>query len=165
MERWLTPLENFYIQKKMLPERVTIWLFILGALQYTMLIFGFLRLCSLRQYEVMMWQIDMVINLYYFSIFQYHNNNTTNINNINIHLTVIVSVRVPPLLAYDLSNLGVILHLFNSVPSFPISCDSLPIYPNYSFTLFIQFGRYCEIRKHSRSHDLMTHSPKNRVKH
>ena len=57
---------------------------------------------------------DTIINLYYLSVFQYHNNDTMNINNINIHLTVIVSLRVPPLLAYDLSNLDVVLLL--SVP-------------------------------------------------
>ena len=74
------------------------------------------------------------MNLYYSSIFQYHNNDTTNINNINVHLTVILSMRVPPLLAYDLSNLDVILLMFNVVPAFLV-----PISPNYSFTLFIQF--------------------------
>ena len=55
------------------------------------------------------------LNLYYFSIFQYHNNHATNINNINVHLTVIVSLRVPPLLAYDLSNLDAVLLLFVSM--------------------------------------------------
>ena len=68
-------------------------------------------------------QTDTMINLYYFSIFQYHNNDTTNINNINIHLTIIVSLRVSPLLAYDLSNLGVNLLLSVSIASacgFPI---------------------------------------------
>ena len=58
-----------------------------------------------------MWVIDTIINLYYFSIFQYHNNNMTSINNINVHLTVIVSLRVPPLLAYDLSTFDVIILL------------------------------------------------------
>ena len=77
-----------------------------------MLVFGFHSLGSLRQYEVIMRQIDTIINLYYFSIFQYHNNNTTHTNNINVHLTVIVSLRVPPLLAYDLSNLDIIHLLF-----------------------------------------------------
>ena len=84
---------------------------------------GFPSLHSGRWYEVMTWQTDTIINLYYFSIFQYHNNDTTNINNINIHLTVIVSLRVPPLLAYDFSNLGVILPLPVSMASacgFPI---------------------------------------------
>ena len=59
------------------------------------------------------------------------------LNDIIIHLTVIVSLRVPLLLAYDLSNLDVILLLFNSVPAFqvPISASL----PNYSITLFIQF--------------------------
>ena len=84
-------------------------LFILGALGYTTLIFGFPSLSSLRKYEGIMWLIGTIINLYYFSIFQYHNNNTTNINNINVHLTVIVSLGVRPLLAYDLCNLDVIL--------------------------------------------------------
>ena len=58
--------------------------------------------------------MDTIINLYYFSIFQYHNNDTININNVNVHLTVIVSLRVPPLLAYDLSNLDVIFLLFTN---------------------------------------------------
>ena len=40
----------------------------------------------------------------------YHN--VTSINNVNVHLTVITSLRVPPLLAYDLSNLDIILLLF-----------------------------------------------------
>ena len=55
------------------------------------------------------------MNLYYFPIFQFHNNDITNNNDINVHLTVIVSLRVPPLLAYDLSNLDVILLLFVSM--------------------------------------------------
>ena len=38
-------------------------------------------------------------------------NSVTSINNINVHLTVIVSLRVPPLLACDLSNFDVILLL------------------------------------------------------
>ena len=42
-------------------------------------------------------------------------NDTMNINNINIHLTVIVSLRVPPLLAYNLSNLDAVLLLFVSM--------------------------------------------------
>ena len=89
-------------------------LLILRALQYTMLIFGFSSLHALRQYEGdITWLIYVtIINLYYFSIFQYHNNNTSNISNINVHLTAIVSLRVPPLLSYNLSNLGVILLLF-----------------------------------------------------
>ena len=69
-------------------------------------------------------QIDTIINLYYFSKFQYHNNDTTNINNTNICLTVLVSLRVLPLLACDLSNVGVILLLSVSIAfacSFPIS--------------------------------------------
>ena len=92
-----------------------ILLFILGALQYTMHIFRFPSLHSLRCYEVMMSHIDTIINLYYFPIFQYHNNDTKNNNDINVHLTVIVSLRVPPPLAYDLSNLDVILLLFVSM--------------------------------------------------
>ena len=44
-------------------------------------------------------------------------------NNINVHLTVIVSLRVPPLLAYDLSNLDVIL-LFNSVSAFLVTISA-----------------------------------------
>ena len=48
-------------------------------------------------------------------MFQYYNNDTTNINNINVNLTAIVSLRVPPLLAYDFSNPDVILLLFASL--------------------------------------------------
>ena len=97
-----------------------ILLFVLGELWYTMLIFRFASLCMLRWYlGDIMWQWDTIINLYYFSIFQFHNNNTTNISNINVHLTVIVSLRVPPLLTFNLSNLDVIPLLFNSVSSFP----------------------------------------------
>ena len=96
-----------------------ILLSILQALQYTMLIFGFPSLCSLRWYlRQITWLIYTIINLYYFSVFQYHNNNTTNISVINILLTVIVSLRVSPLLAYNMSNLGVILLLFNSFLAF-----------------------------------------------
>ena len=142
-------------------------LFILGVLQYTMFIFRFPSLHTLRQYEGITWLIDTIINLYYFSIFQYHNNDTTNINNINVHLTVIVSLRVPPLLAYDLSNLDVVLLLFVSMllPAASLSL-SLSSYPNLTTaSLFLyNFGRYCEIRKLSESHNLMTHSPKIRVK-
>ena len=86
-----------------------------------MLIFRFPSLHMLRQYLVMTWQTDTIINLYYFSILQCHNNNTTNISNIDVHLTVIVYLRVPPLLAYNLSNLDVLFLLFNSVSSFPSS--------------------------------------------
>ena len=103
------------------------------------------------------------MNLYYFSIFQYHNNDTTNINNINIHLTVIVSLRVPPLLAYDLSNLDVILLLLCSLAlSLPNSSLSISILTTASLFLY-NFGRYCKIRKLSGSHDFMTHSPKFRI--
>ena len=98
-------------------EKIIGLLFILGALQYTKLIFMFPSLSSLRQYEGIMWLIDTIINLYYFSIVQYHSNNTTNINNINVHLPVIVSLRVPPLLAYDLSNFDVIHLLFINLVS------------------------------------------------
>ena len=89
-----------------------------------MLVFGFPSLCYLSWYEETMGLIDTIINIYYFSIFQYHNNNTMNINNINIHLTVIVSLRVPPLLAYDLSNLDVILLLFVNLVSGHLLPDS-----------------------------------------
>ena len=70
-------------------------LFILGSLWYTMLVFRSSSLHTLRQYEGIMWLTDTITNCYYFSIFQYHNNNTTNINNISVHLTGIVSLRVP----------------------------------------------------------------------
>ena len=105
--------------------------------------------------ENMTWQIVTTINLYYFSIFQYHNNNTTNINNIYVHLTVIVSLRVPPLLAYDLSNFDVIL-LFNSVSSFSSLLSNLTTALLYIYT----FGRYCKIGKLSESHDFINHSLK-----
>ena len=101
-----------------------ILLLILGALWYTMLIFGLPSHCSLRQYEGIMWLIDTIINIYYFSIFQYHNNITTKINNINVQLTVIASLRVPPLLTYDLSNLDVILLLFVILVSDCLLSDS-----------------------------------------
>ena len=93
-------------------------------------------------------------------MFQYHNNDTKNINNINIHLAVIVSLIVPPLLAYDLSNLCVILLLFVSM-AFLCYLTNLT-----TASLFLyNFGWYCEVRKLSGSHDFMTHSPKIRVKH
>ena len=101
------------------------------------------------------------MNLYYFSIFQYHTIDRTNINNINVHLTVIVSLRVPPLLAYDLSNLDIILLLFSSLA---LSCLTLPLSDLTTASLFLyNFGRYCKIRKLSGSHNFMTHSPKNRI--
>ena len=103
------------------------------------------------------------MNLYYFSIFQYHNNDTTNINNVNIHLMVIVSFRVPPLPAYDLPNLDVILLLFYSVPAFPVPISLLLSNLTTVSLPFIQFGRYCKIKKLSGSHDFMTHSPKSRI--
>ena len=101
-------------------------------------------------------QIATIINLYYFSIFQNHNNNITNINNINVYLTLIVSLRVPPLLAYDLSNFEVILLLFNSVSSSPSLLSNLTTSLLYLYT----FGRYCKIEKLSGSHDFMNHSLK-----
>ena len=97
---------------------------------------------------------DTIVNLYIFSIFQYHNNDTTN-NNINVHLSVIDSLRVPPLLAYDLSNLGVILLSVSML----LSAASLSNLATASLFLY-NFGRYCEIRKLSGSHNFMTHSPK-----
>ena len=114
-----------------------------------MLNFRFPSLHSLRQYEGMTWLIDTITNLYYFSIFQYHDNDTTNVNNINIHLTVIVSLRVPLLLTYNLFNLDVILFLFLNLLSAclffisPIFC--LTNLTTASLFLF-NFGRYCEIR-------------------
>ena len=106
--------------------------------------------------------IDTIINLYYFSKFEYDNNNMTNINNINVHLTVIVPLRVPPLLVYDLSNLDVILPLFINLVSshllFPLS--NLTTASLFLYT----FRRYCKIRKLSGSHNFITHSSKIRVK-
>ena len=55
-------------------------------------------------------------------MFQYYDNYTTDINNINVHLTVTVSLRVPPLPAYDLSDFQVILLLFVNL----VSCCLLP---------------------------------------
>ena len=49
-------------------------------------------------------------------LFQYHNNNTTNIYQYcKCYLTVIVSLRVSPLLAYDLYKCDVTLLLFGSL--------------------------------------------------
>ena len=101
-----------------------ILLFILGALQYTTLIFGFPSLCSLRQYELIMWQIDTNINLFCFSILQCHNNNTTNINNTKHSLNCISFLESSSSSSFDLSNLDVILLLFVNLVSawfFPIS--------------------------------------------
>ena len=101
------------------------------------------------------------MNLYYFSIFQYHNIDATNINNINVHLSVIVSLRVPPPLGYDVTNLDVILLLFVSLA---LSCLTLPLSNLATASLFLyNFGRFCKIRKLAGSHDFMTHSPKNRI--
>ena len=145
-----------------------ILLFILCALQYTMLIFRFPSLHSLRQYELIMWLIDITINLYYFTIFQYHNNNTTNINNITVHLTVIVSLRVPPLQACDLSNLDVILLQFVNLVSdhfLPDSPLNLSLSNLTTASLFLyNLGRYYKIRKLSGSHNFITHNSKIRAK-
>ena len=87
-----------------------------------------------------------------FYIFQYHNNNTANSNNINVHLTVIVSLRVTPLLAYGSSNFAVILLLFL------FCCLDFP-YPNLttaSLYLYTFMG-YCEIGILSGSHNFMNH--------
>ena len=144
-----------------------ILLFILGALQYTMLIFGFPGLHILKWYKGIIWLIDIIIYLYYFSISQYHNNNTTNINNINVHLTVIVFLRVPPLQAYDLSNIDLIFLLFVNLVSDHLLPDSslvsLSNLTTASLFLYIS-GRYCKIRKLSGSHNFITHNPKIRVK-
>ena len=89
----------------------------------------------------------------------------TSINNINVHLTVLVSLRVPPLLAYNLSYSDVIHLLF----SLPLLASYLA--PNFlsnltTALLFVyNLGRYCEIGNLSGSHDFIMHSPKNRVKH
>ena len=102
-----------------------ILLFMLGALHYTMLVFRFPSLHTLRQY-----QRNNVINRYndkplLFLYISIPHNNTTNVSNINVHLTVTVSLRVPPLLAYNISNPGVIMLLL--------------YLDNYSFTPFIHF--------------------------
>ena len=81
------------------------------------------------------------------------------INIINVDLTVIVSLRVPPFIAYNISNLGVILLLFYLDPCLS-SFNSLPLsYPNVTTAslLFIHFRRYSKIRKLSGSHDFMNH--------
>ena len=86
------------------------------------------------------------------------------INNINVHLTVIVSLRVPPLPVYDLSNLDVIFLLFvNLVSGHLLPDPSLSNLTTASLFLY-NFGRYCKIRKLSGGHNFMTHSPKFRVK-
>ena len=93
----------------------------------------------------------------------------TSINNINIHLTVIVSLTVPPLLAYYLSNIDVILLLLvilvlpASVLS-NLTTASLILYNFGSLAHFIQFWEVCKIRKLSGSHNFITHSPKIRFK-
>ena len=74
-----------------------------------------------------------------------------------------VSLRVPPLLAYDLSNLDVILFLFVNLVSFAFCLSAIPNLTTASLFLYT-FGRYCKIRKLSGSHDFITHSPKIRVK-
>ena len=105
------------------------------------------------------------MNLCYFPIFQYHTNDTTNNNVINVLLTVIVSLRVPPLLAYALSNLDVIILTFVSL-LLPVASLSIFLFLSNLTTasLFLyNFERYCKIRKLSGSHDFMTHSPKNRI--
>ena len=127
-----------------------------------MLVFGFPSLCSLRWYEGIIWLIDPIINFYYFSAFQYHNNDTTNINNINVHITVVVSLRVPSLLTYNLFNLDVTLLLFGSLAFFCLTF-CLPKLATVSLFLY-NLRRYCKIMKLSGSHDFITHSPKIRVK-
>ena len=77
-------------------------------------------------------------------------------NNIDVHFIVIVSLRVPSLLAYDLSNFDVILLLFNSVFSFPSLLLNLTTASLYLYT----FGMYCKVGKLSGSHDCMNHSLK-----
>ena len=52
-------------------------------------------------------------------------------SNINVHLTVIVSLRVPYLLAYNLSNLDVILLLFYLLYVSP-NLIYLPLYSFYT---------------------------------
>ena len=53
-------------------------------------------------------------------------------NTLNVHLTVNASLRVPPLLAYDLSNLDVILLLL----IFLTSPSSYPNSPTASLLLY-----------------------------
>ena len=60
-------------------------------------------------------------------------------NNLNVHLTVRASLRGPPLLAYNLSNLDVILLLF-----YPDPC-LLSFLLTYRCTLFMQLRGYCEL--------------------
>ena len=72
------------------------------------------------------------------------------------------SLRVPALLAYDLSSFDVILLLFSFLVilllfSFLVSPHLAPIYPNYNFTLFIQFRRYCETFQNSQEVTTLLH--------
>ena len=68
-------------------------------------------------------------------------------------------MRVPPLLAYTLSDLDVIHLLFNSVPNFPGSySDSLPLTNLTTASLFLYtLGGIAKIWKLSGSHNFMTH--------
>ena len=52
---------------------------------------------------------------------------------------VILSLRVPPLPAYDISNLDVILLLFDSVPAFLVPISLLLSNLTTALLLFIQF--------------------------
>ena len=77
-------------------------------------------------------------------------------NYLNVHLTVKASLRVPPLLAYNVSNFGVILLLFYLDPC--LFSFLPPSRLTYSFTLFIQLRRYCEIgEKPSGGYDFKSH--------
>ena len=67
------------------------------------------------------------------------------------------SLRVAPLLPCDLSNLGVLLLLLNSL-ILPLSLTNLT-------TVLLFLYNLGGIAKLSESHDFMTHSPKIRVKH
>ena len=76
-------------------------LFILGALQYTTLIFGFPSLCMLRQNRngvTKIYNYKPLLLLLHFSTF-------TIPLYINAHLTVKASLWVPPLLTSNLSSL------------------------------------------------------------
>ena len=66
------------------------------------------------------------------------------------------SLRVPPLLAYDLSNLDVILLLFLNL----LSCLLTNL---TTASLLYNFRRYCKTRKLSGCHDFMTHYSKIRI--
>ena len=81
----------------------------------------------------------------------------TSINNINVHLTVIFSLTVPPLLAYNLSSIDVILLLLviSVLPAVCLTLFLISVVSNLiTASVFLYtFERYCEIRKLSGSCD------------